>query len=386
MKKVLFLQNENALGGVWYVNKSVAEALVKKGYDVSIVSIRNSLDKKLKCDKNIKLDIINNDSWDLMRKKDVIMPLKKLKLISFLKNIFKYYKSHSKLKNDYKKLKQYIILNKPDYIIASHYQTLYGIPNVYLSKTLYEHHASFDFLNEAKDNFNVLKKYNGKIYGYIWLSKAALNKALKNGFNKSFCIYNPVRFNCEKKANVIQNKKIVVITRIENYNKRINLMIEMVNDVFKDKAFKNWSFDIYGLGEFDLESKKIINNNNQINYKGVTDNPKEVLLNSSISLNTSIFEGFSMSILESTMCGIPTVTFNHGESINEEVLKDKTGYVIKQNDKKLYKEKLMYLMNDEDTLKKFSNNCKEYSNNFLIENIINKWIDLFKEMEKNDEN
>ena len=78
MKKVLFLQNENALGGVWYVNKSVAEALVKKGYDVSIVSIRNSLDKKLKCDKRIKLDIINNDSWNLMRKKDVIMPLKKI--------------------------------------------------------------------------------------------------------------------------------------------------------------------------------------------------------------------------------------------------------------------------------------------------------------------
>lgn len=122
MKKVLFLQNENALGGVWYVNKSVAEALVKKGFDVSIVSIRNSLDKKLKCDKNIKLDIINNDSWNLMRKKDAIMPLKKLKLISFFKNIFKYYKSHSKLRNDYKKLKQYIILNKPDYIIASHYQ------------------------------------------------------------------------------------------------------------------------------------------------------------------------------------------------------------------------------------------------------------------------
>ena len=90
-------------------------------------------------------------------------------------------------------------------------------------------------------------------------------------------------------------------------------------------------FEIYGVGEFDTESQRIIDTNKQIIYKGSTNNPKDILLNSSINLNTSIFEGFSMSILEASMCGVPTITFNHGESTNEEVINDKTGYIIEQN-------------------------------------------------------
>ena len=332
---------------------------------------------------NVKIDIINDKySWDLMRKKEVLFPLKKLKIITFFKKLIKYIKSHIMLKGDFKKLKQYIILNKPDYILASQYQTLYGIPKQYLSRTLYEHHASFDFLMEAKDNFRVLKKYNDRIYGYIWLSKAALNKAKNNGFNKSFCLPNPIRFFSEKKADVIKNKKIVVISRIENYNKRINKMISFVDDAFKNEKFKDWVFEIYGVGEFDIESQRIIDTNKQIIYKGSTNNPKDILLNSSINLNTSIFEGFSMSILEASMCGVPTITFNHGESTNEEVINDKTGYIIEQNNDNEYKKKLEYIMSNEKELERLSFGCKEYSNNFVVDKVVENWINLFKEMDE----
>lgn len=383
MKKVIFIQNEDALGGIWYVNKTIGEALAKRGYDVQIVSVRGGSNCIQKDISNVKIDIINDKySWDLMRKKDVLFPLKKLKIITFFKILIKYIKSHIMLKNDFKKLKQYIILNKPDYILASQYQTLYGIPKQYLSRTLYEHHASFDFLMEAKDNFRVLKKYNSRIYGYIWLSKAALNKAKNNGFNKSICLPNPIRFFSEKKADVIRNKKIVVISRIENYNKRINKMISFVDDVFKNEKFKDWVFEIYGVGEFDTESQRIIDTNKQIIYKGSTNNPKDILLNSSINLNTSIFEGFSMSILEASMCGVPTITFNHGESTNEEVINDKTGYIIEQNNDNEYKRKLEYIMANEKELERLSLGCKEYSNNFVVDKVVENWINLFKEMDE----
>ena len=43
------------------------------------------------------------------------------------------------------------------------------------------------------------------------------------------------------------------------------------------------------------------------------------------------------------MCGVPTVTFNHGEAVFEEVLDNNTGFVVKQNDNQLYVKKLEYI-------------------------------------------
>jgi glycosyltransferase involved in cell wall biosynthesis len=119
----------------------------------------------------------------------------------------------------------------------------------------------------------------------------------------------------------------------------------------------------------------------RIIFKGVTDSPKEVFLSSSINLNTSLFEGFSMSILEAAECGVPTITFNFGESAKEEIIQDKTGIIVPQDDIVEYKNKLMKLMEDEELFKKLSNNSKKFAYNFHIDRIIEKWIDTFKEID-----
>ena len=107
---------------------------------------------------------------------------------------------------------------------------------------------------------------------------------------------------------------------------------------------------------------------------GLTNNPKDKLLNSSINLNTSPYEGFSLSILEANECGVPTITFDFGESVHEEIINEKTGIIA--DDFNDYVEKLKELMLNESKLKELSKNAREFSNDFHIENIINKWIDL----------
>lgn len=54
MKKVLFLQIKGkSKAGVWFVNKTIGEELIKKGYDVSILAIRNNRgDIKLEHDRS----------------------------------------------------------------------------------------------------------------------------------------------------------------------------------------------------------------------------------------------------------------------------------------------------------------------------------------------
>ena len=115
---------------------------------------------------------------------------------------------------------------------------------------------------------------------------------------------------------------------------------------------------------------------------GITNNPQKEFLSSSINLNTSPSEGFSLSILEGNECGVPTIAFNFGESVEEEILDNKTGIIAKDiND---YQEKLIELMDNSEKLTELSNNAKEFSKNFEIENIINNWIKLFGVIDNQD--
>ena len=214
----------------------------------------------------------------------------------------------------------------------------------------------------------------------MWLCNSIMNNAIKRGFFKNRYIYNPLKFSVEKKANVCKNKKIVVITRISS-EKRIDLMIEIVNNVFRDKKFKDWSFEIYGNGEFNCVSKKIIDSSIQIFYKGVTNNPKEILMNSSINLNTSIFEGFSLSIIEASACGVPTIAFDFGDAAYEQIINEKTGYIIENDDILEFENKLKYLMSNIDKLEELSLNNFEFAHKFYIKKIADEWEDIFNEIE-----
>ena len=369
MKKVLFLQIKgNSLGGIWFVDKAIGEELIKRGYKVSVFAYRNNhpgLDIK---DTKIRIKT--------MRKKDAIKAL-----ISFkFSDLKKYFIEQKKLQEDYKKMQDLIIKEDPNYIIATHYQTLYGIPKNYLSKVIFVQHSSFDYLLADKKNVKVLKKFNEKIKLLCWLSKSTMQRAIDYGFKKNYYIYNPIKFNTNKVADVKNNKKIVVVTRIHK-EKRIDLMIKIVNDVFKDKKYKDWTFDIYGVGDFNSESQAILKSSNQIFYKGVTDDVKNVLLNGSLTLNTSIFEGFSLSILEGYMCGLPIIAFDFSENAKEEIIDDYNGYVISKNDVEQFKNKLRYVLDNEDKLKELSKNAKEFSKQFVAKKIVDKWENVFNNFE-----
>lgn len=381
MKKVLFIQLVGkTYGGVWQVNKIVGEELIKLGYDVSIVSLRENRNNiEVNCDSKLKLYTINkNDIWkDTYMGQEIINDIKKIKVFSSLKKSIIRLKHELSILKDKKKLKEYIYNYDPDYIITSHYQLLDMIPKEYLCKTMHEQHTSFrDSINHRATR-RTFEKYNGKIR-YLWLTKETMNQACKYGLMNNYYIYNAVRFKSKKVSDVINNKKLITIARFSN-EKRLDLMVDIVEEIFKDKKFNDWIFEIYGSGLLEDMIKKQIKNHKQIKLMGLTNDPKSKLLTSSINLNTSSFEGFCLSILEAQECGVPTVTFNFGESVFEEILNNKTGIIAK--DKSDYISKLKELMLDNDKLSKMSYSAKEFSNSFQIENIVNDWIKLFNEID-----
>lgn len=378
MKKIMFLQIKGkSFGGIWLVNKTLADKFTSLGYDVQVCSIRDNHPGNYE-ETNFKQHTINDVlEWKIVHKRDVLLSVKKH---CFFKTLKKYINDKKKLNNDYKKMKQYILKEKPDYIIASHYQTLPGIPKQYLNKTIHVQHSAFKLVKQDKYNYRTLKKYNKKLFSLVWLSKSTYEFAQNEGFIKNMYIYNPVRIKCEKKADVVKNKQLVVLSRF-SFEKRIDLMVEMVNDVFKDNKFKDWKFCLYGQGELSEKTLNIINKNNQIFNMGVANDAKKVLLESSCSLNTSIYEGFPLSIIESLTCGVPSVIFDYGESAKELIIDGKTGFVVEQNKQNEFEEKLKTIMENSDLLERFSKEAKKEAKKYNLDNIISIWLETLKKID-----
>ena len=104
-------------------------------------------------------------------------------------------------------------------------------------------------------------------------------------------------------------------------------------------------------------------------------------MNSSINLNTSIFEGFSLSIIEASACGLPTIAFDFGDAAYEQIINDSTGYIVENDDVLEFQNKLKYLMSDMDKLEELSLNNFEFAHKFYIKEIADEWEKLFKEIE-----
>lgn len=382
MKKVLFIQLiGNSYGGVWQVIKMVGEQLIKEGYEVSIVSLReNHINIKLEHDPKLKLYTINKkDIWENnYTGREIIKDLNDFHLINFMKKIFIRLKHEISIRKDTKKLQQYICEYNPDYLITAHYQLIDMIPKAYLDRTIHQQHLAFRETINHKATKRVFDKYKDKIK-FLWLTKQTMLDAVDYGITDSYYIYNAVRFKTDKIADVINNKKLITIARLSP-EKRIDLMVDIVEEIFKDKRFKNWTLEIFGNGTEESLIKKHIKNYKQIKLMGVTNNPKKELLSSSINLNTSSYEGFSLSILEANECGVPTLSLDFGESVHEQILNNQTGIIVES--KEDYINKLKELMLDEKKLLQLSKNVKEFSNNFHIEKIIDKWLDLFNELDK----
>lgn len=381
MKKVLILQNKGkTYGGVWQVNKLVGEALLDKGYQVHIVSIRNNQNSlTIEHRKDLIVNTINEkDIWGTYTGTEILEEFKKINLILSVKMVISRIKYEINIKKDIAKLHKYIKEYNPNYIITSQYQLLDMIPKEYLNKTIHEQHLAFRESINHKDTKRTFDKYKDKIK-FLWLTKQTMLDAIDYGIKDSHYIYNAVRFKSKTRADVINNKKLITIAQFRP-EKRIDLMVDIVKEVFKDKKNKDWTFEIYGSGAEEEIIKKHIGGNKQIKLMGLTNDPKQELLSSSINLNTSSMEGFALSILEANECGVPTITLDFGESVKEEIINKKTGFIA--NDKEDYINVLKKLMNDTNKLDELSQNAKEFSKQFQIENIIEKWIELFQEIDK----
>lgn len=176
-------------------------------------------------------------------------------------------------------------------------------------------------------------------------------------------------------------KEVLVVSRLDDWHKRISEILLIWEIIQKDNRFKEWVLRIVGDGidasyYKNYVTKKQLRN---IVFEG-QQKPLSYYLNASIFLVTSACEGFCLTILESQQCGCVPVVYDSFSSASELVIDGINGILVENNNRKLFADKLKYLMLNEEIRKDMSIQSVESSKRFSVEKVANLWNDLLQSL------
>ena len=395
--KICFLTyNIFELGGIQRVVSVVANGLSNTHeIDILCTNSKYKIDRDLyKLNKNITVDINDSITNKNFIKKIIYKLLKIINRKTGILNNEKFYKILTEIyfpKTVQNNLIEYINSKEYDVVIgvAGELSLLLSIiSNKIKSKTIGWQHNSYDayFNNKGRYFWNqdeLFKKYLKNLDEYIVLTNED-KKLISNNLNiNAIRIYNPLSFKSEEKS-PCKDKNILFMGRLQEQQKGLDLLI----DLFKIVADKNkdWNLVIVGDGPDKEKIKERIlklNLEKRVSMKEFTNNVKEYYLKSSLFVSTSRWEGFGLVITEAMECGLPVVAFaNSGprEIINNN---GENGILVDCENIEMFAEKILYLINNPQILKKISENSIRRSKDFNIDNIVKEWEELILKIYEN---
>lgn len=298
-------------------------------------------------------------------------------------------------KDYYKKLSEALLEIKPDIAIS-----LYGSEASFLykikdgSKKIIEFHFSKYYLTHLVNGIKVLKyrrlhllkawyiqkkeEYLASKYDKVVLLTKQDLELWGNKGNMTY-IHNPLSFRSDK-VSCLENKKIIAVGRLIA-QKGFDLLIESFD--FVSQKYPEWTLDIYGDGpDYELLNALILKYNLSDNIKLHTPvlNIKEKLLESSIFVFPSRYEGFGLVLTEAMECGLPCIAFDC-ECGPREIIEDNvSGFLVPKFDLNEFSLKICFLIENFEQRKILGSNSKRLAENFNIDLIMKKWNILFNKI------
>ena len=113
---------------------------------------------------------------------------------------------------------------------------------------------------------------------------------------------------------------------------------------------------------------------------GYTSEVQEQMAKASLFVLTSRTEGFSLAAIEAMSVGIPAVVYNCPGGIRYVVKDGETGYLVPMDDEDAFAEKVCTLIENEDLRRTMGQAALKEVEQYRIENITQRWMDLFQEL------
>ncbi len=176
----------------------------------------------------------------------------------------------------------------------------------------------------------------------------------------------------------IKDEKIILTGGRLSFEKNLETFLYIAKDI--KKKFRKIKFIIVGDGE---EKGKLLKLTEKLDLKedviftGYRDDLPDLIKISDIVVLISLWEGMPNLIIEGMLCKKAVICSQIGGG--KEIIKDgEYGFLVDPKDKNRIKEKIFFLLENEDICKKFGQAGYNYAKEkFLLENMVKSYEDLY---------
>lgn len=180
-----------------------------------------------------------------------------------------------------------------------------------------------------------------------------------------------------KKLSPLTRKRVISVGRYA-YQKGVDLLLEVWAKV--ERNFPDWELAYYGQGDrqpFIRQANELGLNLCRCQLNESTSDVQRELLESSVFVLSSRFEGFGMVIVEAMACGLPVVSFDCKSGPGEIISDGEDGYLVPVGEVEVLAEKLSILMASQEERTRMGNNASHHISKYDINEVSKQWVSLF---------
>ena len=360
-------------GGVARVMTNLANELVEQGHEVEILLLTSKTDAFYSLNKNIKIhtaDMFSHWAWGICE-----FNVKYLKFIPKIQNINSYI-SHIGV---YLLLKNWLLKNHQNYdtIISCWYKisSFLGTFKNIAAKTIAWEHTDYNvggWLYNKK-----LRKFYKNLKGIVCINTPSVQ--YYKHFSKTSFIPNIIGEPFESKSFISSESKENVISFVGRLDKGKNVG-ELLEIIEQSDLPKDWILQIIGDGvernnlEKYVKDEGLEENVCFLGSKNI-DEISRLLDKSKIFVSTSLKEGLPTVLVEAMFCSNALVAYdcNYGPS---DIINENNGFLIPLGDKQMFREKLEYLIMNQDIYNNLNKSSYEESQKWKKGKILEKWTEI----------
>lgn len=363
MNICFLISSINNSGGTERVVSIIANNLVEKGFNVSIISLIGGGVPFFDFNKKIKINYLYFFNPSFYR--------------NFIDCSFKIRKF---VKKD--KVETLIVVDSIQCLFST--VALYGLD----VKHICWEHFNFTVNDNGKNIFGYKLKFRkiarllaanncDKIITLTEKDKLLWQKGLANIKAEINAIPNPSPYENVASFPKFRNKTAIALGRL-TYQKSFDLLVEAWAKVYK--IHPDWSLQIIGSGEDELKLKeqvKLLGIEKSVQFISVTQNVVQYYEQASLYCMSSRFEGLPMVLLEAQAFGLPVVSFDCNTGPSDLIQPGENGYLVPCFDTTLFAQAIMQVIElDDSSYRLMCEKAKAKNSEFYCDKIINKWIEV----------
>ena len=347
MKKITFLIGSLGGGGAERVTVALADYFCESGYEVFFI-VFSKVNNNYEINSKIKVDYLPENTG----KSAILLRTKELKRI---------------LKNQ-----------APDYVISLGLGYQYLILGNLLNKFILSERNAPQFFYNWYEKIYVKYSYK-KAYRVVFQTEDAKQYFGESLEKKSKVIANPITSSIPDPYDGEREKRIVAVNRLSQ-QKNIFMLLRAMKRVLD--VFPEYVLEIYGKGEQQEELEKYakkLNISDNVQFMGQKANVQTYIVNASVFVSSSDFEGMSNSMLEAMAIGLPVVCTDCPIGGARMVIKNNiNGILTPVGDDKIFANEIIELLKNPEKAKRLGKQARELREQLNVKKIAKEWEKLLE--------